>query len=307
MMGSNYPENFLPPADGRDLFSEASYYLSQADITFGNLEGPLTEKSKCSKDPSQPNTFVFRTPPRFARNLARSGFDVLSLANNHSRDFGREGLADTKKALRVWGMIGLEEGEIAYCQVKGIKVGLVAFSFSPSPFSISRPEAALCLIQKQAEQCDILLVSFHAGREGPTALHLSEKEEFYCGENRGSVINLGREAIKRGADLVIMHGPHVPRAMEVYQGRLIAYSLGNFCFYGSSCLKYPMNLSPLLLAELDGTGRLVKTAIISFKQLPPGWPKRDRKEQVLSLTRRLSCEDLNQPETFINSGLDFFR
>ncbi|HPP11993.1 MAG TPA: CapA family protein, partial [bacterium] len=283
MMGTTYPQVCLPPDDGRHLFTEVSPLLKKADLAFGNLEGPLLDNGSCRKDTSRKYTYAFRTPARFSRNLARAGFDVLSLANNHSRDFGESGLLTTKNLLRMWGMVGISEGEPAFFLVRNVKVGVVAFSSSPSPLSLARPEAALKLIEKLSAQCQILVVSFHCGSEGPGALHLPQEEEFFCGENRGFALKIGRQAVQHGADLVLMHGPHVPRAVEVYQDRLIAYSLGNFCTYGFSSLKGPMALAPLLVVKVDSSGRLQKAAVVSFQQVAPGGPVPDRFNRALTL------------------------
>jgi len=306
MMGTDYPEKFLPPEDGRHLFRDAEPFLRQADLAFANLEGPLLDRGNCYKDTSQAHVFAFKTPARFARNLAKAGFDVVSLANNHSRDFGEYGLKSTREILQIWGINGISDKDTAVYQRNNISVCFVAFSFSPGSFSLIQPGKALTTIETQAKKYNIVVASFHCGSEGPAALHLTDTEEIFCGEKRGFPKKLGRDAVQKGADLVLMHGPHVPRAMEIYHGRLIAYSLGNFCTYGFSSLKGPVALAPLLLVKLDSQGSLLQAAVISFRQVPPGIPRRDFSHQALHLLRKLSREDLSQPETFLKSDVDFF-
>jgi hypothetical protein len=114
-------------------------------------------------------------------------------------------------------------------------------------------------------------------------------------EPRGNLIQFAHEAIERGADLILAHGPHVPRAVEIYQDRLIAYSLGNFCTYRGMSLDKEKGYAPLLWVELGRNGEFVRGRIFSFIQFPPGVPKRDGEERAWALIKKLSQEDF--PET----------
>jgi len=92
MMGSNYPVKSLPPDDGANLFSEVSEYLSDADVTFGNLEGPLLTKGGTPKQCGpESHCVAFRMPEHYAAYLKEAGFDIVSIANNHANDMGSEG------------------------------------------------------------------------------------------------------------------------------------------------------------------------------------------------------------------------
>jgi len=148
-----------------------------------------------------------------------------------------------------------------------------------------------------------VIVSMHAGGEAGDVLRVPFDTEYYRGENRGDVVRFARSAVDAGADLVIGHGPHVPRALEIYRGRLIAYSLGNFATYYGIRVTGDNGLAPLLLAELDAGGRFLGGTVHSFRQKRPGGPAADASEEVFRLIRRLSQEDF--PETapaFLDDG-----
>jgi poly-gamma-glutamate capsule biosynthesis protein CapA/YwtB (metallophosphatase superfamily) len=296
MMGTDYPLPKLPQKDGRLLFEESKGFLRKADIVFGNLEGPLCEGGFPAKKVKDRESYVFRTPPRYVKNLVDAGFNVVSLANNHAGDFGEKGMSSTKKVLDAAGIkYSSKAGEVAEFEVNGLKMGLVSFSFGPPPRSIVYPEKALEEIDLLSKKYDLLILSIHGGKEGGTALRTENEFEYFLDEPRGNLIQFAHEAIERGADLILAHGPHVPRAVEIYQDRLIAYSLGNFCTYRGMSLDKEKGYAPLLWVELGRNGEFVRGRIFSFIQFPPGVPKRDGEERAWALIKKLSQEDF--PET----------
>jgi poly-gamma-glutamate capsule biosynthesis protein CapA/YwtB (metallophosphatase superfamily) len=101
MMGTDYPSPKLPGKDGKLLFEESKDTLREADIVFGNLEGPLCDGGSPAKKVKDKDSYVFRTPTSFVKNLVEAGFNVVSLANNHAEDFGSQGMSSTKKALEA--------------------------------------------------------------------------------------------------------------------------------------------------------------------------------------------------------------
>lgn len=307
MMGTDYPSPQLPRDDGKFLFRQSKDILRKADIVFGNLEGPLCDEGFPAKKTKQGESYLFRTPTRFVQNLAEAGFNVVSLANNHAEDFGYPGLSSTKRALKGAGIkYSSKSGEVAKFKIKGLRIGLAAFSFGSPPRSIVYPEEALEEISLLSNKYDILILSIHGGKEGEAALQINDEDEYFLGEPRGNLIQFTHEAVERGADLVLVHGPHVPRAMELYHGRLIAYSLGNFCTYGGMSLNKERGYAPLLWVELGKNGEFIHGKIFSFIQVPPGAPQRDEKERALNLIKKLSQEAF--PETrlfFAKSGMIF--
>ncbi len=303
MMGTDFPYPKLPPEDGKYLFSDAVEILKKADIAFGNLEGPLCNNGVPAKKIKKGKAYVFRTPTRLVKNLVNAGFDVLSLANNHARDFGYYGLLSTKRTLDSVGIkYSSKDGEIAEFHVRGVKIGLIALSYGVPPRSIIYPEDVLCEIDSLSKKYDILIISVHGGKEGRSALHIKNEFEYFLGEPRGNLVKFAHDAVDRGADLILMHGPHVPRAIEVYKKRLIAYSLGNFCTYGGMNLAGEAGIAPLLWIELDKRGRFLKGRIYSFVQLPPGGPKKDDKNRAFYLIEKLSKEDFPLTSPLFDSG-----
>jgi poly-gamma-glutamate capsule biosynthesis protein CapA/YwtB (metallophosphatase superfamily) len=304
MMGTDYPMSKLPKKDGRFLFEEAKGFLRKADIVFGNLEGPLYDgDAPAKKVKDVTGAYFFRTPPRYVENLVDAGFSVVSLANNHAGDFGDKGMSSTKKILAAAGIkYSSKAGEVAEFEIHGLKLGLAAFSFGPPPRSIIYPEQALEEIDLLSKKYDLLILSIHGGKEGGTALRTANEFEYFLDEPRGNLIQFAHEAIERGADLILVHGPHVPRAVEIYQDRLIAYSLGNFCTYRGMSLDKEKGYAPLLWVELGRDGEFTRGKIFSFIQVPPGAPKRDEKERAWALIKKLSEEDFPETSPFFGES-----
>jgi poly-gamma-glutamate capsule biosynthesis protein CapA/YwtB (metallophosphatase superfamily) len=290
MLGTDFPENILPDDDGVGFLVPVTPILSAADITFGNLEGVLLdggEPVKQCRDTSA--CFLFRTPTRYAQYLSAAGFDVMSLANNHAHDFGEEGRSAGMAALESVGIRHSgREGDVASWNVKGLRVALIAFAPNIGAHSLNDYARAGELVAELAQRHDLVLVSFHGGAEGADADVLPFAEEVYHGEPRGNVVTFAHAVIDAGADLVIGHGPHVPRALELYQERLIAYSLGNFATYYGISVEGPKGVAPILLAELDASGRLMRGRIESMLQIRPGGPQPDPGRTALNTLRALT-------------------
>jgi poly-gamma-glutamate capsule biosynthesis protein CapA/YwtB (metallophosphatase superfamily) len=142
-----------------------------------------------------------------------------------------------------------------------------------------------------APKYDLLIVSIHGGREGGSAQHVKNEAEYFLGESRGNLVKFAHNAIDRGAHLVLGHGPHVPRALEIYKERLIAYSLGNFCTYKGMNLDEERGYAPLLWVEVNKTGKFLRGKIHSFLQVRPGGPKPDEQSRAFKLMKTLSLED----------------
>jgi hypothetical protein len=153
-------------------------------------------------------------------------------------------------------------------------------------------ENARQVVAGLASRADIILVSFHGGGEGAGRQHVVRGTETYLGEARGDLRAFTHAVVDAGADLVLGHGPHVVRGMEVYKGRLIAYSLGNFATYGKFGLSGPTGLSLILEAHLSPTdGAFLGGQIHPAKQTKPGGPKHDPSGAVIPVIARLSKQD----------------
>jgi len=300
MMGTTFPESILPPEDGATLFRSVAPLLAGHDVVFGNLEGPLTDASLSPKCPKPRRDglpcFAFRTPPRYAARLAEAGFTAVNVANNHSLDFGMEGLDNTLAALDNAGIQPVGGERVAVFTIEGKNVAVAGFSYSLRTryvHPLLDIEAAREIVAELKGKYDLVVVSFHGGAEGAPAMRVADAEEKFLGEQRGNVVRFARAAVDAGADLVLGHGPHVPRALEVYRGKLIAYSLGNFAVYSMFNIKGPNGLGYALQVELDPeTGDVVRFRTPSVVLRHPGIPDPDPSGKAEALLRKLSEEFL---------------
>jgi hypothetical protein len=297
MLGTDYPENHLPDDDGIGFLAGVTPWLWSADVTFGNLEGVLVDGGEPGKKCSNPKAcYLFRSPSRYAYHYRAAGFDVLSLANNHARDFGEEGRSATMQTLAAAGMHHSgREGDFASFEVKGLRLAVLAYAVTRNSNMLLDYARSEQTVRDFAATHDIVVVSFHGGAEGRDVTRLPFAEEEYYGEPRGDVVRFARMVVDAGADLVIGHGPHVVRAMERYKDRLIAYSLGNFATYYGISVAGIKGIAPILIATLDEEGRFVEGDIISTRQLRPAGPSLDPDGRALKMIHGLSIEDFGDP------------
>jgi len=274
------------------------------DIVFGNLEGTLTYQtaSKCGGAPSS-SCFAFRVPPDFASALHEAGFTILSNANNHSFDFGQAGEDQTVHALHRAGIAqtGLP-GEITIVHAKDLRIAFLGFAPYPNTGPLNDLPAARRLIRRAAAKADLVVCAIHAGAEGTAALHLTGGDENYLGEDRGNPEAFAHMAVEAGADLVLGSGPHVLRAMEVYRGRLIAYSLGNFAGYHNFSLEGVLGESVVLHATLAADGRFRSGRLTSVRLVGAGQPVPDSSGAAAALVGQLSRTDLGARGVRIGPG-----
>jgi poly-gamma-glutamate synthesis protein (capsule biosynthesis protein) len=211
-------------------------HLLQADLTVGNLEGALTDLGA-----PWPKGYTFRTPPSFAFGLRDAGFDLVSLANNHTMDYGVEGLADTMTALDTTfvrragaGNSAAEAQMPVVLRANGLGVAVVACALTPDEgarFSIRQWEAVgnapglfVCddgplraAVAAARAQADFVIVQVHAGDE-------------YLRTPNAVQRRLATTALDAGADAFIGHHAHVVQPVEQRGNQLIAWGLGNFIF-----------------------------------------------------------------------------
>ncbi len=225
-------------ADFKFPFLKIADDLKEADILFGNLEGPISDKGD-----KVGSIYSFRAKPEIIEGLNYAGFNMLSLANNHAFDYGRKALEDTLTRLKNAdidyvgaGFIATETYSAVIKEIRGIKVGFLAYTNLGSPYWKSTEDSSgiswvdLDNIEKikkdvklAKQNSDILIVSLHSGEE-----YTQTPSQFQ--------IDFSKMAIDAGADLVVGHHPHVVQKSEAYpstgsgQVGWIFYSLGNFIF-----------------------------------------------------------------------------
>lgn len=297
--GRAWPEHraVLPPNDGAGYFDAVKDWLRNADITFGNLEQALADGGDSSKcGPRSTKCFAFRVPTSHADLLADAGFDMMSIANNHAGDFGQAGRDATMAALDARGIVySGPVGVIATKEVNGLRVGMVAFSTGAGVYRVQQLDVARKVIADVARSHDIVVASFHGGAEGASATHVPKETETFYGENRGNVYEFAHTLVDAGADLVFGHGPHVLRGMEIYKGRFIAYSLGNFSSYKTFNLSRNLGWSTVAHVEVAPNGVALRAKLNPVVIVDPGKPIKDQKRRAIREVRRLSDEDFGDP------------
>jgi hypothetical protein len=301
MLGTNYPAGHLPPNDGKNMLDSVRDILMDADVTFGNAEGTYAgTKGKVKKCGNPKVCYAFRSPMHYAAYMKEAGFDIVSIANNHSGDFGDEG--------RKISMIALDSAQLKYAGLlicpttifvkDSIRYGLAAFAPNSGTVSIKDIEGAKKIVEELAGVCDVVIVSFHGGGEGRANQHVTRDTENYIGENRGNVYEFSHAVIDAGADIVFGHGPHVTRAVELYKERLICYSLGNFATYSRFSLTAESGVAPIVKVYTDSVGKFIKGKIYPIKQVGEGIPVPDETKWALKLVQELTKTDF--PETPLN-------
>jgi hypothetical protein len=315
MMGTDFPTaeylnpDLMPGADLAALIGPRLLRLLQsADITFGNMEGSLFDGEGEHKPCKNPKScYVFRSPSFHAEFLREMGFNVMSIANNHSGDFREAGREATMAALALNGIayagLDIEGARTATLTLDGgTRVGVLAVSPNWGTISINEPDRAAGIVRELAAGHDIVLVSFHGGAEGREMTRVPREMEVFFGEDRGDVYEFSHAMIDAGADVVLGHGPHVPRAVEVYRGRFIAYSLGNFWTYGRFNLSDLAGVAPVVDLELARDGRLLAARIHSAHQLGWGVPRLDDSGAAARAIADLTARDF--PESTLLFGSD---
>ncbi|MDO8496518.1 MAG: AmmeMemoRadiSam system protein B [bacterium] len=209
-------------------FLNIADFLKSADLTFANLENPIS-----SRGVNIGSKYSFRADPKTIEGLKYAGFDIVSIANNHMWDYGREAFLDTMTHLAEAGIDFVGGGHNAeeahrpvVKDVKGTKVAFLAYteflqsvvagtnSAGISNWNIEQIKKDITTAKQQG---DLVVASFHWGDEYQTK-HNQKQEQF------------AKAAIDAGASLVIGHHPHVVQEVEQYKSGWIAYSLGNFVF-----------------------------------------------------------------------------
>lgn len=310
MLGSDYPnESYLPPNEGKNIFTSVIDILKKSDVTFGNLESSIADKNTKSRK-SGKNSYSFRMPPYLTERLSEAGFDVLSVANNHARDFGDLGFKQTIENIERQKIkpVGNEIDKATFVNVKEKKIGFLAFYyFSYANNSIQNISHAKELVEKTKQECDYLIVTFHGGAEGNDKYRVPKTTEKFYGENRGDVYKFSRAVADSGADLVIGHGPHVLRAMEVYNDSLIAYSLGNFVGYKLFSTSGNKGVGAILTITLSNNLKLENATVTSVKLQNGGIPIFDKSNIAVKKLNEYAALDF--PETGLkfddNGKVDF--
>ena len=217
-------------------FASVQDWFATDDFTMVNLEGPLTNEGTPAV-----KSYTMRGDPKLVNILPAGNVECVSLANNHTYDFGEIGYENTKNALDSVGVAYAGDGEIRLIETeRGLKIGILCVAFYIDPDFMASQIAEL-----KAQGAEIVVASFHWGIEG-TYRHTYDQS------------SVAYAAIDAGANIVYGHHPHVLQGMEEYNGGMIYYSLGNFSFGGND---NPSDFDTALISQqvirdIDGTVRL---------------------------------------------------
>ncbi len=306
MLGTNYPaESYLPPEDGKNILTPVKQIIENADISFGNLEGAILSGTGTVKTCTNPAVcYAFKMPNHYVNYFKEAGFDVLSIANNHVSDFGETGKENTVKMLDGVGIkyAGLLKYPYTTFEKNGIKYGFCAFAPNNGTVDINDSENAAKIVKQLNSICDIVIVSFHGGAEGSSKSHLTRSDELFLGENRGNPYQFARTVIDAGADIVFGHGPHVTRAIDIYKGKFIAYSMGNFATYARFNLKGICGIAPIIKLFVNKKGEFLSGTIYSTKQVGEGGPVIDEDKTVIKEIINLTKSDVPESQIMLDEN-----
>jgi poly-gamma-glutamate synthesis protein (capsule biosynthesis protein) len=276
-------------------------HLAGADLTVGNLESSLS-----TSGPARQGTDSFAVPPETLTGLAELGVDAVSLANNHTGDFGTGALLETVRSFRGSGVRAFGAGRDLSAALHpsvltrhGVRFAFIGFNAigetpratpgRPGALSVRMPprtgplnradlRAVTSTVRRLDRRVDVVVVLPHWGTQ---YTHVPEPVQR----------RVGRRLVDAGADLVVGHGPHVLRGMEFYRGRLIAYSLGNFAGYKVFSLGGPLSTSAILRVTLRGNGAFDTGRIVPTRLVGAGLPALDPTEAAHGVVRTLSRQD----------------
>lgn len=311
MMGTTYPTTKLPQNDGRDIFSDVAPVLSSAHVAVGNLEGAMADKGtpnefkRAKISSGAGNVYAFLMPTRYAALLSDAGYDFVSMANNHSYDFGLQGQNDSRQALDKVGIgyAGNPGHEYMIKEIDGVRYGYCAFGYNRQTIHMSDEQAVRRIIGLLRDSADVVIVSFHGGGEGGAFRHVPNGIETQYGENRGNLRRFAHLCIDCGADIVYGHGPHVVRGVEIYNGHFIAYSLGNFATPTGISVAGITGYAPVITVTIDSEGKFRSGKIHSFIQQPRVGPRTDNNHRAAQEIKQLSEADFpTSPLSISNTG-----
>ncbi|HEX6371283.1 MAG TPA: CapA family protein [Longimicrobium sp.] len=286
----------LPPPDS--LLAPLRPLLADADVVLLNVEAAIGEgrinRQKCA--PGSTACFAFRSPPAAAGAMRRAAPErarvIGNLANNHARDDGDIGRRTTVRHLEAAGVqvTGMDTIATPVITLRGDTVAFLGFAqwTGPDPRNLA---AVRRHVRRAASRYARVVVTMHMGAEGRGRQNTPNAREVFHQEDRGNVVAFARAAVESGADLVIGHGPHVMRAAEWRDGKLVFYSLGNLVTYGPFTMSEPLNRGGIACAVLDRDGAILSAQLRSTVQRLPGLVSVDATHRAAALTDSLGRID----------------
>jgi hypothetical protein len=273
-------------------------FLAGADVVLLNVEGAIGRgavEPKCG--PRSTSCFAFRQPPGAAaalRRLADSSVIIVgNVANNHSRDAGEDGRDSTVAYLRAAGIRVTGNDTLATPVVlpSGDTIAFLGFHTDTTTPDARDLRAVRRHVSRAVERFGTVIVTMHLGAEGVGAQRTRNANEIFLKMHRGNPVGFADAAMAGGATLVVGHGPHVLRAAEWRDDRLVLYSLGNLLTYGPFKLREPTNRGAVACATIDSARHVSQAELRPTMQLWPGVLQADSTRRALTLVDSLSALD----------------
>jgi hypothetical protein len=275
--------------------------VADADVVLLNIEGaigqgPVAER-KCS--PNSTNCYAFRQPvsaARALRELAPEAIVVGNVANNHSRDAGSAGFAQTARHLWRAGVrvTGADTLATRVVTLAGDTLAVLGFHTTDDGLIPDARElgAVYRHVARAVQRYGTVIVTMHLGAEGAGAQRTRRETEVFLGRyDRGNPVAFADTVFAAGATLIIGHGPHVLRAGEWRDGRLVLYSLGNLLTYGPFNNKEPTNRGAVACVTIDSARHVSEAELRSTVQDAPGVLRADPSERAVAIVDSLSALD----------------
>lgn len=294
MLGTIFPKvtDLADEETAKGFFSEVKPYFGNADVVFCNMEGVFADSlvEECK-------VFCFGMPSTYVKYYVDAGFNLISVGNNHSNDFRAYGRENTAKVLDAQSLhwAGYQTKPQTTFTINGVRYGFCAFSPNSYIASLHDYDNVRAIVRELDSLCNVVIVSMHCGGEGTNYQHVTRQDDYYIEQNRGNAYEFAHMAIDAGADVVLGHGPHVTRGVEVYKGRFIAYSMGNFATYSQIKIQGRLGIAPIFRIRMDAkTGAFIDAQVIPTYQTQPNFgPKIDPDRQAIKIIKELSASDFS--------------
>ena len=217
----NYKSSYITKITQSGLdypFSLFADMFGKDDLTLANCEGVFTTR----KLKAGAKEMSLCAPPEFAEVFKLGNVDVCNLANNHGKDFGTEGLEDTRAALDAQGIDHFGFEETLIMEIRGVTIGFVGYSYPIEDYKLKQYKEKIDALQEAG--CTFIIASAHWGKEESLNINVQQR-------------NGAPALIDMGADLVYGHGSHTLHPIRIYKGKVICYSLSNFTFGANAAPK----------------------------------------------------------------------
>ena len=278
-----------------------------ADVALVNVEGAIGSgpaPQKCR--PGSSVCYAIRQPPgteTALRAINPAAAVVGSVANNHARDAGAAGFAETLRRLQSAGVLATGADTLAtpVPVAEGDTIGVLGFSVWNAPSALDLV-AVKRHVRRAVERYRRVIVTAHIGAEGAVARHTPDSAERFAGEARGNSVAFGRVAAEAGAVMVLNHGPHVLRGVEWVGQTLVAHSLGNLLTYGPFNLRAYNGRAAVLCATIEADGLVTQGLLHPTRQTPPGIVSADPDSLGIADIRDLSAADFPRTGAVIGPG-----